>query len=49
MKFPQCAKCRDLEAQLKGPLSNICGALSNLGHEIARSTIAEILERHPVK
>src|SRR5262252_3380928 len=24
----------------------IQGALSNLGHEIARSTIAEILERH---
>src|SRR5438552_12550203 len=27
----------------------IQGALSNLGHEIARSTIAEILERHGIE
>jgi hypothetical protein len=27
----------------------IQGALSNLGHELARSTIAEILQRHGVE
>jgi hypothetical protein len=27
----------------------IQGALSNLGHELARSTIAEILERHGIE
>ena len=40
---------RSWRSPLLGGYGRIQGALSNLGHKLARSTIADILERHGIE